>query len=264
MTDEELIALMVFYLTSVSARRMQYCYFNFAGSNTVVVSNSTTKSSAPHGDRLMQFSVGELGFHIIKFKDENVLTRFKELLHIPSDKYYCVQIVKLMSVLKKGNLSSLDITMNNNSELYVDGVKYGSILYDFHVIMMIEIYIDTINQALRNKNVMITDIDLKPEIDGNVYYTKIDPNDLRDKNGPSWESRILKFPCVDGLTTVSLKTFIPKIKHEYLFKRYFWYEDIRIYSFARFSDEHVDIVTFRPNIVLIPIPTKTDIDDGVK
>lgn len=264
MTDEELIALMVFYLTSVSARRMQYCYFNFAGSNTVVVSNSTTKSTAPHGDRLMQFSVGELGFHIIKFKDENVLTRFKELLHIPSDKYYCVQIVKLMSVLKKGNLSSLDITMNNNGELYVDDVKYGSILYDFHVIMMIEIYIDTINQALRNKNVMITDIDLKPEIDGNVYYTKIDPNDLRDKNGPPWESRILKFPCVDGLTTVSLKTFIPKIKHEYLFKRYFWYEDIRIYSFARFSDEHVDIVTFRPNIVLIPIPTKTDIDDGVK
>ena len=266
MTDEEFKNMLIFYLTTMSARTAQYCYFNFLDNDTVVLCNSTSTSKAPHGDRLMDFSVGELGLHVVSFKDKTVVPKFKQIFNIPDGVYYGVHIVKLMALLKKKQLSSCCITTGREGELYVDGELLGSVIHNFHVIMMIHQYVDKTSYVLKQRHNVITDVDIDQKLDGNFYYTQLDPTMFDEESSPNWEAplKILKFPCVDGLTTVSLKSFIPKIRMEYSLKRYYWYEDIRIFSMSVYEDDCVYVRSFRPNILVIPLSTKVNVDYGVQ
>lgn len=58
----------------------------------------------------------------------------------------------------------------------------------------------------------------------------------------------------------NFKSFLPKVQEDYEIKRYFWNEDIRIYSITYYSDSNVIVKSFRPNILSIPIANITSMD----
>lgn len=78
------------YLSSLSARACQYGYLNVAPGR-IILSNSTSIPKE-HGDRIMDFGIGELGLHFLYFKDKEFLIKLKEFLKIPSDKCYCLLV----------------------------------------------------------------------------------------------------------------------------------------------------------------------------
>ncbi len=84
------------YFGGISARAISFAYFNF-DEDLVVISNSTTPPpNDVHGDRLMDYCVGELSFHFMYFKDKEFLSKFRNLLQIPDGVYYCVNAFSIL------------------------------------------------------------------------------------------------------------------------------------------------------------------------
>lgn len=261
MTEEELKVMCKFYLTILSARAAHYCYFNFRD-NKVILCNSTTSTTARHGDRLMDFSVGELGLHLIEFRDRAVIPAIKKLLHIPEKQFYGIHIVNFMKDWNKCTFDELPIEFTKD-QLFLNGKLCGSIIYNFHVIMMLDRYACIMESIMERDNVIEAEVDIHPELTGNYYMISVDTGLFYNYKGERVFRDVvpkMNIPCIDGLTTVSFKSFLPKVKEDYEIKRYFWNEDIRIYSITYYSDSNVIVKSFRPNILSIPIANITSMD----
>lgn len=261
MTEEELKVMCKFYLTTLSARSAHYCYFNFKR-NSVVLCNSTTKADAQHGDRLMDFSVGELGLHLVEFTDGRIITALKKILKIPDNVFYCIHVVNFMKEWNKCPFNELLINVDRDGRLYLNEKLCGMVITNFHVIMMIGKYITVIDNAIEDNNAIETEVDIHPELTGNYYMISVDTN-IFERDGIKTFRNVLpkmRIPCIDGLSTVSFKSFLPKVKWDYVLKRYFWNEDIRIYSMTYYRDDHVIVKSFRPNILSIPISNITSME----
>ena len=59
------------FLSTLTSRAVQFAYLNIAP-NTIILSNSTsTGPGIEHGDKLMNYSVGELCIHVVTLKNSN-------------------------------------------------------------------------------------------------------------------------------------------------------------------------------------------------
>jgi len=263
MTEEELKVICKFYLTTLSARAAHYCYFNFRD-NAVILCNSTTSTNARHGDRLMDFSVGELGLHLVEFRDKSIIPAIKKLLHIPETKFYGIHIVNFMKEWNKCLFEELPIEFTKD-QLLLSGKVCGSVLHNFHVIKMLDFYAGIMENITTRINVIETEVDVHPELNGNYYTISVDTGLFKIDDQPIFIDAVptMKIPCIDGLTTVSFKSFLPKVQEDYEIKRYFWNEDIRIYSITYYSDSNVIVKSFRPNILSIPIINITKMDKEI-
>lgn len=261
MNEEELKVFCKFYLTVISARAAHYCYFNFRD-NAVILCNSTTSTTARHGDRLMDFSVGELGLHLVEFRDTSIIPIIKKLLHIPEKQFYGIHIVNFMKEWSKCPFEELPIEFTKD-QLLLSGKVCGSVIYNFHVIMMLDHYARIMESIMKRENVVETEVDIHPELNGNYYMISVDTSIFKNYKGEKVFQNVvptMNIPCIDGLTTVSFKSFLPKVKDDYEIKRYFWNEDIRIYSITYYSDSNVIVKSFRPNILSIPIANIISMD----
>lgn len=261
MTEEEFKVICKFYLTVLSARAAHYCYFNFKR-NSVVLCNSTTRSDAQHGDRLMDFSVGELGIHLVEFHDKKIIPTLKRMLRIPDNKFYYIHVVNFMKEWSKCPFNELLVNIGSEGQLYINEKLCGMVIENFHVIMMINRYIDIMDDVVKKDNIVETTVDIHPKMTGNYYMISVDTT-MFERNGVKTFNNVLPkmyIPCIDGLSTISLKSFLPKVKQDYVLKRYFWNEDIRIYSMTYYSDDNAMVKSFRPNILSIPISNITSMN----
>ena len=251
------------YLSTSTSRTTPYAYFNFID-NTVILSNSTSGGSE-HGDRLMDFSVGELGFHYVEFKDTEFLNEFKTFFKIPSDDFFCVHIVNLFSLLNTIRIDCCDVLITDDGSRvltpkgvvsYSDKNIFGFYIRDFHVIKVIRDHASDVARILRpDFDKVEYTVDLDPKITGGLYFTSI-PVSLFVKNGQPIFNKCLpeiKILGMDGLSTVNLGTFIKKLKKPYTLKRFLWVKDKCVYSLAIFEDDVCNIISYRPNVVSIPI-----------
>ena len=86
--DKQFVLDCKLYLSSFSARSCQYAYFNISEDrDTIILSNSSTATNS-HGDRLIDFGIGELGVHIVKFKNHEFIVRLRELAQVPEQGLY--------------------------------------------------------------------------------------------------------------------------------------------------------------------------------
>lgn len=250
------------YLVSISSSRAQYCYFNFV-KNTVILSNSTSGGKGQaHGDRLMDFTVGELALHFVHFKDLEFYKQLREFLDIPDDKFYCVHIVNLMSIINTVGIDNLDVSIIDGYKVFRaigdlavnDKNKVGFEVTDFHVIRALLTWKNHLFKVISDNQSVETGVDTEVTSDNGMYFTELNIRELHlDKYFPNVRPTI-KFLSFDGLTTVSLKSFIKKIKSgSYNLKRFVWVENELIYSYSVYEDNFVKVLSYRPNIASLPL-----------
>ena len=106
--SKEFLRKLRLYFSAVSGTRAQYCYFNFF--EGVVLSNSCSGGKGEtHGDRLMDFTVGELGLHFVKFKDVAFFREFRSVFQVPEREFFCIKIGDLISTLTNNDMNNLEI-----------------------------------------------------------------------------------------------------------------------------------------------------------
>lgn len=265
--SKEFLRKLRLYFSAVSGTRAQYCYFNFF--EGVVLSNSCSGGKGEtHGDRLMDFTVGELGLHFVKFKDVAFFREFRSVFQVPEREFFCIKIGDLISTLTNNDMNNLEIVQQGNTwVLKIIGVdeideknQYGFIIHNFHVIRVIQKWYNYICQVCAKKELVKSDVDVLVPMENGMYFTTIKIADLGlDKVFKNTQPTV-KFLSFDGLTTVSIKSFLKKLNTPYSLKRYLWVDNNLIYSFAVFNDDVARIISIRPNIASMPIISDVKID----
>lgn len=265
------------YFITLSARTTPYAYFNFI-ENTVILSNSTSGGGkgAVHGDRIINYRIGELSYHFIKFKNADVFKSFKELFKIP-DEFYCVHVVNLFALLNKvsyGHGEVLEVENNlriyrgKGSLCYDKKNIYGCPVTDFHLIRSIQEVVIKVSSILDDKFPKIKlPVDIQQSTNKGLYFVKVSLDIFKDSEGkPIFEDYfpLVYITTVDGLSTVNIKTFVRKLKNDYVFNRYVWVDHKCVDSLTIFENDDIESVTYCPNFISIPISKKYQISFKVK
>lgn len=271
--EKEFVEKCKFYFGSISARGISFAYFNI-DTDLVILCNSTSQPPNPlHGDRLMDYSVSELSFHFMHFKDREFLDKFCKFLQIPDGVYYCVNVILILSIFSNFKLSDLEVYENEYSDkvLINKGRKtydkknvVGFYIYNFHVINeLFKWYkyvseIGTEEHKLSHPHIVRSMAD-KIDLHGRIYFTNINTDDFKDSHGQVVFRNVqptVKILNLDGLSTVSIKQFINKMKTPYTFYQYLWVvQHTYILSMTTFENDVVKIDSIRPNLMTIPIPS---------
>lgn len=59
-------------------------------------------------------------------------------------------------------------------QLFLNGKLCGSIIYNFHVIMMLDRYACIMESIMERDNVIEAEVDIHPELTGNYYMISVD------------------------------------------------------------------------------------------
>ena len=260
------------YLGSVSARAISFAYFNLANDLVVLCNSTTPPPNKIHGDRLMDYSVSELSFHFLYFKDREFLEKLRLILQIPDGVYYCINVILVLSIFSHYKLSELEVYDNEFGDKVLN-VKtrstydkknvIGFPIYDIHVLN--ELYkwirnienIGTEEHKLSHPNTE-TSIDLNTTMHGRVYFNEFQLSYFKDRYDQEVFTHMqpsIRIVCLDGLSSPSLKQFIKKLPDDsYKFYQYLWVEvDTYILSMTIFENDIVTIKSIRPNLISLPI-----------
>lgn len=255
---------------AMTGRSTSCAYFNIIP-GVVALSNSSTDSKVEsRGNRIMDFSVGELSFHFVTMKSAEFLARLIQLVNIPNQPF-CLNVLDLIALLKKQpKLEKLKVFIKPNLDRYLGETEASAVLIgyveeNFHIVENIFKWYNYTQQIgtpqHQNKYPWIeTELDPKTiKLNGKIYIADIN-TDVFQKNGePAFKDvkNIIRIVSVDGLSSVSIKTFVSKLTTPYTFKRYSWAEDSNfISSMTFFENELVSVKSIRPNILAVPISKK--------
>lgn len=277
MEEKEFLEKCRFYLTSISARSAQYAYFNvFKDPNIIVLSNSTTskKDNPEHGDRIMGFRIGELSYHFVWIKDSEFVSELKRILKFDTE-ITAVHIINFYSELKKTGIKKFLFETNKRGVSFVpikdDKTKLIALTVDsFHILHVIGSVYNTIDNVVTNPEIysgVISDVEKDVTYYGRVYYRVINPNNILKPDGTKFYPELMneiRVFCMDGLTSVSLKEFIKKLKKPYRFIQYLWIKDNCPQIVYEFEDDFALVRSYRPSVtnLLLPATIKTDLYGG--
>ena len=270
--DREFTLKAKFIFGSTTGRIAPYAYFGVAP-NLVILSNSTSPPpNKDHGDRIMSYSVGELGMHFIEFKDEDFLTQFKALLQIPDGIIWCGHVVNVISLLGKYKVKELQLTINDVGEYLLH--KKGSTKIDkknivgfaienFHVVSELfhwYKYVYSVGTPEHKKQYPWVEIPVEtdPVMVGRVYFTEIDTDWFKHADGTPVFTGVrpkMQVMNIDGLSAVSLKECVKKLHgQEYSLTRYLWaVQNAYVLSVTRFENDMVVVRSIRPNVLSTPV-----------
>ena len=269
-TDREFARCFKHYFVDVSARLITDAFFNLAENTVVLCNASSNKVKTTFGDRLTNFCVGELSFHIIKFTDTAFLDEFKRIFSIPSDCVYMVNVVKLNTILGKNQLSELNISYNHGVlEVVPSSAEYssskhdmGRCICDFHVLDVLKYWYNYTMLLGTSKHKseyphVIKEYKYNRPCSPN-YILGIDLNDFGDifKNYRNNVNYVMH----DGLSHPSIKSFVPVNSKLY---EYIWTMDDSIFIMFGYTDDTVTIRSIRPNVRAIPILKYIKFDDAI-
>lgn len=268
------------YFSSLTARSAQYAYFNL-DDNLVVLCNSTSGTPNDiHGDKIMEYAVGELTFHFVYFKDTQFFNDLRNFLKVPEGLVYCVQILNVISLLNKCEKRS-DISIFTNevgdqigmlkgTTSYTKKNVFGYVVTSFHIVSLLMQWCRVVGEIgsseHRNKHPHV-DVALDPDIPltGRVFTLPIDTLLFTHEDGSLVFKDVMpqmRILGLDGLTSVSLREFIRRVKKQpYTLQLYLWaVDDSYVLHMTTFENDMVSVKTFRPNILATPISNLVILD----
>ena len=263
-TNKEFAKLIKRYLVDISARTMSDAYFNVADNTIILCNSSSNKAGTMFGDRLTNFCVGELSFHIVKFIDPTFLNTFKEVFSIPTDYVYAINVAKLSAITNKVDLADLDITMStgvlevvpNGTEYSSDKHDIGKGIFDFHILDMLNKWYNYITDlgttAHQNKHPHVFKEFLYERPVKQHYILNVDLTEFGDRFAAYRDT--VSYIIHDGLSTPSIRSFVPDKSKLY---EYIWSESDSIFIMFGYSDNVVAVRSIRPNVRAIPILKST-------
>lgn len=260
------------YFSSLSSRMSQYAYFNVA-ENTIILSNSTSGTSTDHGDRLMDFSVPELGLHLMEFKDTEFFNQIVNALQIPRDRVFCIHVLNVLSLLGKHKLDEFNFFFNEygdwimqteNRKTYEKKNVIGFPVINFHLLKELHrwyLYLKDVSSDdhMSKYPYTFTDVDVeKIDVKAKTFFLDVDSSVFKDKEGKDIFVNVrpnVRVLCFDGLSCVSISEFIKKvIKKEFTFKLYSWViNNSYVLSMTLYEDDIVAVRSIRPNVLAIPV-----------
>lgn len=274
--EKEFLNKFRLFFSSLTARSTQYAYFNIA-KNTIVLCNSTSPPpNLTHGDKIMQYGIGELTYHFVEFKDIEFFNEVYRFLQIPKETVYCIHILNVVSILNKLARKELNVFDNEYGEkvLLSKGRKtydkknvVGMPIYNFHITSMLSQWygkVLTIGTLEHQKQFPFVEMPVDPDVKltGRVFFIPVNTALFTDSAGqPVFkDSRPeMKILGLDGLSCASIKEFYRKIMsqpHRFIF--YFWAVDNSYVStMSIFENETAIVRSIRPNVLAIPISKTT-------
>lgn len=269
-TDKEFAKCIKRYFVDVSARTITDAFFNVADNVVILCNSSSNKAKAPFGDRLTNFCVGELSFHVIKFIDTAFLDEFKRIFKIPSDCVYMVNVVKLNTLINKNALSELKISneygilevLPPETEYSSDKHDVGKCIYDFHILDILTKwynYIVKLNTVEhKSKYPHVAKVYDYPRPCNQNYVLRVDLTEFGDVFKNYHDS--VNYIAHDGLSHPSIKSFVPVNSKLY---EYIWSADDSIFIMFGYTDDVVNIRSIRPNVRAIPMQKFINFDNSV-
>ncbi len=265
------------YLGGITARTALHAYFGVA-QNTVVIANST--SARTHGDRLTDFAVGEIGIHVLKITNTTFWETLSGLLEVQTGVIQYVNLANFFKILSKYKVSGLETFINNRGErvLVSKGKEkitrddvIGFNITDFHIAREIVRWYEDITyvgcEEHRKKFPHLeTDMPRELMMYGKVYFLDVDFSKFKDSEGNQVFTHVhekMRIMGVDGLTSVSLQSFIKKIVTDFIFKSYWWViANNYVVMMSLYKDENAVIRSFRPYVVAMPLDSDIELTDN--
>ena len=261
------------YFSSLSGRATQYAYLNL-GNGTMLLTNSTSSGSdTVHGDRVMDYCVGELCFHLVYPKDQSWFTELRTFLDLPDTECVCIKLNSLMNWLGKYKRKDVEVGWSNDAlvlrpkgrESWDGRNVIGFIVRNFHVIKQLKwwhISIENIGTE-EHRNMFPYHIEkckLDVSITGRIFFVPVETKWYTDKNNQyifnpeQGYQPVVEMLGLDGMSCVSLREFIKKFKdNTYSLIWYSWVVNKAIFSMTHFENELADIKSIRPYTPLIPL-----------
>lgn len=249
--------------SSLTARTCIYVYFNIIPG--VLIFSNSTESKAPHGNRIMNYSVSELSMHFVTLH-KDFLDDLYRVLCIPQNEVFCLNTKQLIAALSKIKYEEI-VTFRDEELLVMHGKKdtktctvIGEVIDNFHIIKYMHDWYYRVEEMgteeHKAKYAWIEKaVDVTPVFFKNLYEVPIHTTDFVKNN-----ERIFKKDAVlhtvgfDGLTCVSLREFVKKLKEPYSLKTYMFCADDRyILKITKFDNEMVSVKTIMPNVLTIPL-----------
>ena len=264
------------YLSSMTARACQYGYLNVAP-NRIIITNSTSVPS-DHGDRLMNFNIGELGLHFVYFKDPEFLIKLRTLLQIPTTGCYVILINNFIALLNKYKFESLETYINpkgyhvmtSKGATEVSGKNTVAFpIHNFHIERNLFQFWDDIKDVgseahQREYPHHSFDLNLDTHITNRVYFFDFDLIDFKTIDGKSItdKSQPMRLMAIDGITNASIQEFVKKISNDpYTLRAYLWCVNTRyVLSVIEFDNAVTHIRSLRPNLLALTLPGSTPIE----
>lgn len=260
------------YFSSLTARSAQFAYFNIVPNGVILCNSTSPPPNKVHGDRIMQYGIGELTYHFVEFKDIEFFQEIKRFLQIPEKTVFCVLILNMISILNRTARKELAVFDNEYGEriLQTKGRKtydkrnvIGFPIYNFHIIGMLAQWreqVKEIGSVSHKERYPSFEMPVNPDIEitGRVFLTPVCTDLFVDTNQqPVFKNvkKELKILGLDGLTCASIKEFYKKVlSEEHRFTFYFWAVDAAyVLSMTFFENASIIVRSIRPNVLSIPI-----------
>lgn len=258
------------YFSSYSARRSPYVFFNIVKDSNVLIYSNTD------GSLFTQFNSGELGMHVVEFKDpvQGYLSQLKETLLLDTKKRpYVVNVSLYLSILNKYKKEGVDVWTLENGNIvanvsgdstHTDKNIFATPIKNFNVVGSIEFWYEYVQTlSLNIQTYPNLDIDLDPNVIMERAYTKadLDLTMFKYTDGslvfPNHKSEISPI-LFDGVGTPSIKEFIKKKKSdEFKYTLQAWVEKGEYFRLmTKYEDTDIYAISLKPHVCYYPIPIR--------
>lgn len=272
--EKEFLAKCKLFFSTLTGRAIQYAYINIIP-NILLLTNST--SSGPdieHGDRLMNYSVGELCLHVVRIKDTSFLYELLHYLDIPETEPCCLKMSAVLSWLNKYKRRDLEAGWVNDqiilrpkrTETWNARHVVGFTIRNFHIIKALHDlykYVSQIgtDQHQRQYPHLTQKFPTDVALVGRVFFLPIETKWYHKDEKPLFEGYQphVEILGLDGMTCVSLREFIKKLPEKsYTLDWYSWVvDDSAIFSMVVFENEMMEVKSIRPYTPTIPLQLGT-------
>lgn len=268
--EKAFIASCKLYFSTLTSRAVQFAYLNVAP-NTIILTNSTsTGPGIEHGDRLMNYSVGELCVHVVTLKDNSFMQELLQYLDIPETEYCCLKIGTFLSWINKFKRKELEsgwvdnqiILRPKRNETWNARHVVGFTLRNFHVVRVLhQLYQYISNIGSEEHQKQYPHIQKKFPIDittvGRVFFFPVETNWYKNDEQSLFDGYQphIEILGLDGMSCVSLREFVKKLPEDsYTFDWYSWVlNESAIFYMTRFENEMMEVRSIRPYTPTIPL-----------
>ena len=248
------------YFSTISLRSIHYAFFNL-DDDVAVLCNASTSTRAEFGDRLTEFNVSDLSFHVLQFTDTEFFNDVRAFFKIPSSDIYALNVTAICTILNKAPVHEVLFNLSDNHDLNItcgqETSCVGTVVVNNHVRDELCYWYNYIKQIGTQSH-----RDTHP----NILSEYTPPKKLRNfrlavnlsefKEMEDCQSEV-NFIIHDGLSLPNIKVFLK----DKPITMYLWIEDDTcVFIMFIYNDDVVSVRSVRPCVRTIPLPKRIRFD----
>lgn len=271
--EREFLKITKLLFSTLTGRACRYVYFNIKPGGLVFSNSTSSPPNDEHGDRLMDYKVGELGLHFVAVNHRLFMDKMRELLNIPATGCYVVICTTVATILNKYRIKDLHRLYDLDGKCYLapktttkPDPKWwvGMPVTNFHAVSNLRTwnsYADAIGSEEFEQQFPHVRVAASSDLPvvNRVYYRDVPIEVFKDDQGQPLlknTTEHLRFMGIDGISTVSIQSFLQKNTQPYTYELYLWLVDQRYVLCATlYKDNLIEVTTLRPNVMGIPVPS---------